>query len=123
MAATDGLTLGELSVARNALAELVIRKRRGRELVPVRYDSLLRRLDALLTCGGAATGSSPRPVVSQSEWIDTNEAAAQIGCTARRVRQIAPQLGGHRVGTRWVFPRDAVKEHADGRTGPTTARR
>jgi hypothetical protein len=110
------LTLGELSVARTAIAETIIRHRRARALVPVALHQVLQRIDTLLlTSAASANGRGETAVVEESNWMSTTEAAAQIGCTARRVRQIAPRIGGRRVGRRWIFPARAVREHAHGR--------
>jgi hypothetical protein len=50
-------------------------------------------------------------VVSESEWT-THQAAEYLGISQRRVQEIAPELGGQRVGQRqWLLPEIAVREY------------
>jgi acyl-CoA synthetase (NDP forming) len=110
------LSPDELRTARAALAQLVIRQRRAREVTPRAVLELLRHLDDVLTgatsVGGNGTRLSAKPSVYE---LDSTEEAAVIGVSTRRVRQIAEQLGGRQVGGRWLFERAAIEEHADGR--------
>lgn len=61
---------------------------------------------------GNSTMSSA--VVVQSEWT-TEQAAAYLNLSARRVQEIAPQLGGTRTGRRWRIPAIAVLEYGERR--------
>lgn len=45
--------------------------------------------------------------------VSAAEAAALLGCTDRRVRQLADELGGRRLSGRWQFPRAAVLAYRD----------
>ncbi len=47
-----------------------------------------------------------------TEPMTTTEVAAQLGCSTRTARRLAPRLGGHRVGTVWLIPRDSLEEMA-----------
>lgn len=105
----------ELRWLRAAAAEAILTRRRRREFVPTPLQSALARIDDMLTSGIAANGNDRKDAAAQSESIDINTAAALIGLTPRRVRQLAPQLGGERVGGRWIFQRREILEHADGR--------
>lgn len=105
----------ELRWLRAAAVEAILTRRRRGEFVPVGLRSAVTRIDSLSTCVISVVGSGRNGAAPQSDWIDANEASALIGCTPRRVRQIAPQLGGRRVGRRWLFQRECVEEHANGR--------
>jgi len=108
-------TPDELRWLRAAAVEAILTRRRRGEFVPTGLRSAIARIDDSLKCGISPGGNDRNAVTAQSEPIDVNQAAVMIGCTPRRVRQIAPQLGGRRVGDRWIFQREAIVEHADGR--------
>ncbi|WP_165607719.1 helix-turn-helix domain-containing protein [Mycolicibacter heraklionensis] len=77
---------------------------------------MLRHIDDVLTGAASVRGSGNEGAAKPSGYeLDSTEAAAVIGVSARRIRQIAAQLGGRRVGGRWLFERAAIEEHADGR--------
>lgn len=109
----DGLTAGELSLVRAAVAEAVVRRRQRRELVPAAMHELLARLDGLLLTS-AVNGTAVERDSAKLELIGTAEAARILGCCQEWVRRISNKLGGERIGGRWVYPRDAVEEHRDG---------
>ncbi|WP_304113656.1 hypothetical protein [Mycolicibacterium bacteremicum] len=46
------------------------------------------------------------------ELIDTNQAAAILGCTPQWVGQIRDKLGVRQIGSQRVFPRQTVVEYA-----------
>ena len=111
------LTREEISWARAAVAETMIRRHRTGEPVPPQFPGLLRRFDDILTSkAGSADGTSDTDGASHFDLISTAEAAAIIGTSEEWTRRIARQLGGRRVGRRWVFRRADVIEHKLGRT-------
>ena len=106
------LTREEISWARAALAETMIRRHRTGEPVPPQLPSLLRRFDDILTSkAGSADGTSDADGTEHLDLIGTAEAAAIIGTSEERARRIAPQLGAYRVGGQWIFRRADVIEH------------
>lgn len=107
------LTASELSLARAAVAEAVVRRRQRRELVPAAMHELLARLDGLLLTS-AVSGTAAERDSAKSELIGTAEAARILGCCQEWVRRIGTKLSGEQVGGRWVYPREAVEEHRDG---------
>lgn len=60
----------------------------------------------------AAAGSAEVPLSEVGpplpHEITTREASVLLGLTERRVRQLAPVLGGRRVGSGWLLDRSAV---------------
>lgn len=108
------MTPTELSLARAAVAEAVVRRRQRRELVPTAMHELLTRLDGLLLTTSAANGTAGERDSAKLELIGTAEAARILGCCQEWVRRISDRLGGERVSGRWVYPREAVEEHRDG---------
>lgn len=59
-------------------------------------------------------GSSETPIaeIGRSSPLSADQVAALLGLTARRVRQLAAELGGRLERGRWVFERDAVAAEA-----------
>jgi hypothetical protein len=106
------LTQEDISWARTAVVETMIRRQRTGEPVPPQFPSLLRRLDDILTSkAGSADGTSDGDGPSHLDLIGTAEAAAIIGTSEEWTRRIARQLGAYRVGGQWVFRRADVIEH------------
>lgn len=114
MTAADGLTHDELSWARAAVGEAIVRRRNDRALVPHAYGALLQRIDSLLQDGAVCGTNGESASVEWDLMIDTAEASRLLGCRPEYVRRIAARLGGRRVGARWVYPRQAVIEHLEG---------
>lgn len=56
--------------------------------------------------------TADEPDERSSDVMDATEAAQRLGVSIRRVQQLAPQLGGRKVGNRWVFDRDRILEEA-----------
>lgn len=50
----------------------------------------------------------PPRLPSSDQRITSDEAAAILGCSRRRIQALAPELGAARQGRRWVFDRDQV---------------
>nr|WP_240894910.1 helix-turn-helix domain-containing protein [Kineococcus siccus] len=77
---------------------------------------------AAASAATSADGSEPRkPDVEQAGWqgtVTTGQAAEQLGCSARRVRQLleAGRLRGHREAGRWVVTVGDLQEFANRRT-------
>lgn len=60
----------------------------------------------------SAPGSPPRPDQPSLELIGADEAAQILDRTPRRVRQLATDLDGRRIGGHWLFDRHTVTEYA-----------
>ena len=45
-----------------------------------------------------------------NEWVSVTEASQLLGCSERRVRQIAPAIGATKRGGSWLIPRSALPE-------------
>lgn len=107
----------ELTALRQAAMALILSARRNGALYPKAIESALRRIDTVLSCPISAGGSPKSVGAEQSdvEWLDARTAAGLLRISSRRVRQLAPQLGGELWSGRWRFPRDTVEEHASGR--------
>lgn len=112
----DEFEPGELAALRQAAAETILSARRSGSLPPLALKSALRRLDAVLRCTTSARGSPESVGGEQSnvEWLDSVAAAALLQISPRRVRQLAPQLGGELWSGRWRFPRTTLEEHLNG---------
>jgi len=81
------------------------------------YETLARELYAAMSGSGqsdiaADTGCDPDVV---GPTVPIEEAAAELGCSKRQARRIAPELGGRIVGGRWLIDRQALTEHIEGR--------
>ncbi|MEC4763361.1 helix-turn-helix domain-containing protein [Mycobacterium sherrisii] len=71
------------------------------------------------------TDAHTRPTAAHADWdddmayelLDSDAAAALLGCTPGNVRDLARRrsLPGRRVGGRWVFERTAVERRAAAR--------
>jgi hypothetical protein len=113
------LLRGPALVAVATLAQMgarqVTREHPGVPLSPVVVETLaVLRSEA----GQASTSASGRAAVyresvdvsaSDGEPIGTGEVAEMLRVSERRVRQLAPRLGGRLVGGRWRFDRLAVE--------------
>jgi hypothetical protein len=109
------LTLEELAQARKAVAEVVLRRIRCGEPVSG-FPELLNRLDDLLVIGSVrGTEINTGGGELGTDLIDTADAALILECSPEWVRKIAPGLGGHLIGGKWLIPRRNVLEHLSGR--------
>lgn len=67
----------------------------------------------------AGSSETARPEVVSPSVLSVDQAAALLGVSARRARQLAPSLGGRKTAGRWVFDRDAVAAERQRREGST----
>ncbi|MHA6511320.1 helix-turn-helix domain-containing protein [Tessaracoccus sp. Z1128] len=72
----------------------------------------LAQLAEALTAAGHTDTAEDADV--QPDAMTTAEAAAQLGCSERTARRMAPALGGRNIGGRWLVDRLAVAEHLEG---------
>lgn len=88
----------------------VAQRARARNGLPP--STQLAQLADALTAAGQP--DSAEDAAGQPDAMTTHEAAAQLGCSERTARRLAPALGGQRVGGRWLLDRVAVTEHLEG---------
>ena len=105
------LTAEQVDVCLWAVRDL--HTRRGLEnRVPASLSDLFRILEAASAHG---TENNRDAVQLENEFIDSDEAAAILGCTTRWVRQIHADLDGVKIAGRWAFRRHTVVEYANAR--------
>jgi hypothetical protein len=47
--------------------------------------------------------------------VPISDAAVQLGLSDRQVRRLADELGGRKIGGRWLLDQDSINEHQRGR--------
>lgn len=95
-----------------AVRHIIGRRRREHLPVPPEWAELECALSQ-------AMSACPRPdptstASDDTTYMDTRQAAAQLGCTERHARRLAGRLDGRREGGRWLIPESAVTEHLEG---------
>jgi hypothetical protein len=111
----DDFSPDELAALRRVAAPAILSARRSG--APLRaLETAARRIETALSCAVSADGSTESVGGEQSgvEWLDARTAAELLRISPRRVRQLAPQLGGEIWSGRWRFPRNALEEHQNG---------
>lgn len=104
------LTGPALDACRYAVA--VAQRARARNALPPSRQ--LAQLAEALAAAGHTDAVEDADV--QPDAMTTTEAAAQLGCSERTARRMAPQLGGRLTAGRWLLDRVAVAEHLEGTT-------
>lgn len=74
------------------------------------FDNALSEIEAALT---TSDNGSPAAPPRNDDWVDTAEAAKLLGCGERWARDIAPRIGGQKIGGRWLIPKDALPQEED----------
>ena len=92
---------------------------RNRRLNGLPNSSVYTALADALHKAVSAQGHSdiPETVVAHSDLMPTvpvDQAAPRLGLSPRQTRRLAPQLGGQRVGGRWLLDEQAIREHLGG---------
>jgi hypothetical protein len=64
----------------------------------------------------AGNPETARPEIVAESVMTAEQASTLLGLTARRVRQLAPVIGGHKHHGRWTFDRSAVLAEKQRRT-------
>jgi hypothetical protein len=105
----------EVRAAYYATAELVRRRRRTGEPIPDVVRRFFDRLDGIVREEGDAAAAPEQFASRAGDGIGAEEAAAILGVSGRRVRRIATDLDGTRIGAVWVFSRATVEEYAAAR--------
>ncbi len=110
------LSADEVEAALYCVADTITRRKLAGRNTPTEVVALYRLLadtSRHAASSAAGTGKCCREGPLNDEHIDSTAAASILGCSARRVRTIATDLDGQRVGTQWVFPRSAVLSYAE----------
>lgn len=81
------------------------------------YQTLAAELHAAMSAAGQSDVRTPAvaDAGSMSPTVPIEQAAAELGCSKRQARRLAPSLGGRIVGGRWLIDRQALTEHIEGR--------
>lgn len=95
-----------------AVRHIIGRRRREHLPVPVEWAELESALTKAMSA--CPQSDSTSPASAETTYMDTRQAAAQLGCTERHARRLAGQLDGKREGGRWVIPESALREHLEG---------
>lgn len=112
----DAVVLTGTALVAARFAVQVAQVARRRDGLPA--STALADLEAALSMSPAGHADTPRELVGEADYMTTDEAADQLGCTERHARRLAPLLGGRLVGGRWLVDRVAVVEHIEGSTHP-----
>lgn len=79
--------------------------------VPQQAHALLQKLDIGVRCAmSPRRQENTRSAPQLDTWIGTSEAARMLGCRTRTVQRRAAQLGGHKIGDRWLYPTHRIRE-------------
>ena len=68
-----------------------------------------KALESFNTATTAAIGSPESPA-REDGWVTTAEAAERLHCSERWARDLAPRIGGRKVGGRWLIPKASLPE-------------
>jgi len=77
------------------------------------FDHAIAAIDTALATQPIADNGNPKTDVDQTElneWVSVTDASQLLGCSERRVRQIAPAIGATKRGGSWLIPRSALPE-------------
>jgi hypothetical protein len=101
----------QLEAALYAVRDLISRRVLGGQPVREEIKNLYEQLIAA-SAHGTRSETAEGESIEEDDLIDTRQAAAIIGCSARWARRIHADLDGQKCGGRWVFRRQAVAEYA-----------
>lgn len=81
------------------------------------YQTIAAELHAAMSASGHPDVRAPAVADAgvMSPDVPIEQAAAELGCSKRQARRLAPSLGGRIVGGRWLIDRQALNEHIEGR--------
>lgn len=110
----------DLTAIRSAL-QFALRILASRNENTTAFDNALTAIEAALANATRvsdlgdpiAADGNPKTAVGHNElhdWVTVAEAARLLDCSERRVRQIAPAVGGRKRGGTWWIPKSALPE-------------
>lgn len=88
------------------------------------YRTLADELNAAMSASGQSDVRSTLIVDADcmSPTVPIEQAAAELGCSKRQARRLAPALGGRIISGRWLIDRTALNEHIEGRDSDGSTR-
>ena len=105
-----GLDDADLTAIRSALT-FTRRALTTRNEPTAPFDHAIAAIDTALATQPIADNGNPKTDVDQTElneWVSVTDASQLLGCSERRVRQIAPAIGATKRGGSWWIPRSAL---------------
>lgn len=105
------ITGEQARLIRDCVTEVMLRRQRLGAPIPQRVRDLL----AYVSASGHQSATGGTESNRDDDLIDTDTAAAILGCSRRHARRLAADLEGTRVGREWIFRRQAVTEYAEER--------
>lgn len=111
------LTATEVRLVLFAVGDVISRFWFARKPLPRGFYALHARLAGFVNETKSCALQSYSPPSVEEELIDTNEAAAILGCSPQWVGQIRDKLGVRQIGSQRVFPRQTVVEYAQRKAG------
>src|SRR5262245_24813481 len=116
------LTEDEVQTVRLLARYLLEAQRQGSRTLSAPVMALFSRAETALlgrpriaSDSGSSECASAEESKRDSNLIGVTEAAELLGCSERRVRQIAADLDGTKVGRAWLFSRVGVAEYVRAR--------
>ena len=113
------LTGDQVEAALYAVADCVGRRRLENRPVPGEVVALHHRLLIASDCG-TEIQSDIGQLEGGDDFIGSSETAAILRCSTRWVRTIHADLGGEKIGARYLFRRQHVIDYAEARQHHTT---
>ena len=117
MTTEDHFSAAEIRLLHYAVRALVFARRLASRPYPRGLDALLIKLAGFVDETKSCAVQSHSPSSTQEELIDTNEAAAIIGCSPQYVGRIRDRLGAREIGSQRVFHRQNVIQYAQRKAG------
>lgn len=117
-AAPTALTLTEdqVEAALYAISGFVDRRRLENRPVPREVSALHQRLAIASECGSEIPSDGGQ--LEDDDLIGTGEAATILACSTRWVTTIHTDLGGDKIGGRYLYRRQAVIDYAAAKHQP-----
>lgn len=114
---TITLSAAEVRLVLYAIGHLISHRWFGKRPLPRGFYALQARLVSFVgETKSCASQPHSRPSEAE-ELVDTNGAAAILGCTPQWVGRIRDRLGVREIGNQRVFPRQTVVDYAERKAG------
>ena len=85
--------------------------------IPAGYRDLVAAIEQASRIGHVDVRTEPvlRQLPHEPPTVPITEAATRLGLSKRQIRRRAAQLGGRKIGGRWLLDEHAIREHIEGR--------